>query len=302
MRPIYLLSCAELMAIQHVPGEPLLALDDAHLRRALRGLGAAPVLVDWEARPPHSLRDGLTLIRSPWNYHRKRAAFTTWLDEAEHEGIALLNPAPAVKRNMNKQYLIDLAAAGIDAVPTARIPYGALARLRVHAPPSPSGEYVLKPLVGASGEHTYRVRAHALAAPQELLEAFGAGDDFLLQPYLPEILTRGEVSLVYFAGAYSHAVLKRAADGEFRVQVEWGGSVEAFTATPLMIEAGAAALAALSSSGEDLPYGRVDGVLSGGRFLVMEVELVEPELFFAYSPEATRRFAQNLVARAKATA
>lgn len=299
MRPIYLLTCAELMRIQHVPEEPMLALDDAHLVAALRGLGALPVLADWEARPPGALKDGLTLIRSPWNYHRKRAAFAAWLDEAERERIALLNPAPVVRRNMNKHYLIDLAAAEVDVVPTARVPYGALARMGDLAPPSPSGEYVLKPLIGASGEHTYKLGG-ALAPPEELLAAFGAGDEFLLQPYLPEILTEGEVSLVYFAGRYSHAVLKRAAKGEFRVQVEWGGSVEPARPTERMIETGAAALAALSSPGEDIPYGRVDGVLSGGRFLVMEVELVEPELFFAYSPGATHRFAENLIARAKA--
>lgn len=288
------------MSIQHVPGEPMLALDDAHLVSSLRGLGAMPVLVDWERVAPRDLADGLTLIRSPWNYHRKRAAFTAWLDEAEREGIALLNPAPVVKRNMNKQYLIDLAAAGVDAVPTVRVPYGELARMAERAPASPGEEYVLKPLIGASGEHTYRLRAGALEAPGELLAAFGASDDFLLQPYIPEILSEGEVSLVYFAGAYSHAVLKRAAEGEFRVQVEWGGSVEPAVPTRAMIETGAAALAALSSPGEDIPYGRVDGVLSGGRFLVMEVELVEPELFFGYSPAATRAFAANLIARARA--
>jgi glutathione synthase/RimK-type ligase-like ATP-grasp enzyme len=115
--------------------------------------------------------------------------------------------------------------------------------------------------------------------------------DVLLQRYVPEVRRHGEWSLVFFAGRYSHAALKRAADGEFRVHIEWGGSVETAEPPRRLVDQAQALIDALDLGAI---YARVDGTEVDGDLVVMELELIEPELFFDRHPEATARLADAL--------
>ena len=112
--------------------------------------------------------------------------------------------------------------------------------------------------------------------------------DVLVQPFLPEVASEGEWSLVFFGGQYSHAALKRPARGDFRVQWEFGGRAELDTPSPGLIEQ---ASEALSKLGSEVLYARVDGLNQGGRFVLMEMEVNEPALFLGLSPDAPQRFA-----------
>src|SRR5574337_390823 len=122
--------------------------------------------------------------------------------------------------------------------------------------------------------------------------------DYLVQPFVPEIVRAGEWSLLYFAGEFSHAVLKRPAVGDYRVQSEHGGSTAASRPDPATLVAAAQALAAVTALGHEVPdYARVDGVICAGRFLLMELELIEPSLFLEGEPQAAARLAGQLAAR-----
>jgi len=127
------------------------------------------------------------------------------------------------------------------------------------------------------------------AQPQldELIENPGA----MVQQFIPGIRTRGEWSLSFFAGRFSHAVIKTPKAGDFRVQAEHGGSERRVPPPDFVLAAAKRALAALA----EVPlYARVDGVENDGQFLLMELELIEPTLYLTHDPEAPARFADAI--------
>ena len=154
---------------------------------------------------------------------------------------------------------------------------------------------MVKPAVSLGAHHTYVVERGALST--EALSA-AASLDLLVQPFAEEILTQGEWSLLFLDGVFSHAVLKRAKAGDFRVQELHGGTTTAAAPTPGLLRAAQEVLAlAPRAGGRELLYARVDGVVRGGRFELLELELIEPFLFFGTQPAASERFAAALGAR-----
>ncbi len=115
----------------------------------------------------------------------------------------------------------------------------------------------------------------------------------LVQPFLPEVVAEGEWSLLFFGGRYSHAVVKRTRPGDFRVQTQHGGTYTPAEPPPPLIAEAQAVLAAAGAADE--LYARVDGIVRGGRFALMELEVTEPALFF--DPVSADRFAEALLAR-----
>jgi glutathione synthase/RimK-type ligase-like ATP-grasp enzyme len=114
----------------------------------------------------------------------------------------------------------------------------------------------------------------------------------LVQPFIAEVATEGEWSLLFFGGRFSHAVLKRPKPGDFRMQGDHGGSAEAASPPPRLV---AAAKRALSRILSPWLYARVDGVESGGQFLLMELEMIEPYLFLGHAPHAAETFAETIL-------
>ena len=151
-------------------------------------------------------------------------------------------------------------------------------------------EAVVKPAISGAGRDTFRVPAPVSGEKATRYAALIAAEDMLLQPFLPSILDVGEVSLIVIDGAVTHAVRKIAAAGEFRVQDDHGGRVVPHTAAPDEIAVAEAAVAACSPAPL---YARVDLVrLTTGQPAIMELELVEPELFFRFGPGAADRLAE----------
>ena len=217
--------------------------------------------VDWASAP-------LTIIRSAWDYHRKHAAFLAWADRVS-DLTRLENPPDVIRWNTHKSYLSRLEAAGIAVIPTVMVEDpdpGRVERVLVERGWSRA---MLKPIVGLDGEDVEEV------SPTRLPGA-GLEGTWLLQPFVPEILTDGEVSVVVIEGAITVAVRKRAAVGEVRVQPRYGGTIEIATVEE---EAAAVTAACLDVIGKPLLYARVDVVRYGGRYHVMELELVEPTLY-----------------------
>ncbi len=231
------------------------------------------------------------VVRSCWDYHLRRPEFLGWVDSVEARGVALWNPGRLLRANAHKSYLRDLAAQGFALVPTAWLDRGSPVALSDLLDEKGWAEAVVKPAVSASAFRTWRV-SRAEAESAESRRAFAdlvASGDLLVQRFTPEVVWPGEWSFVFLGERYSHAVLKRPAAGDFRVQHEHGGQVAD--------EAPSAALVAQAQQIADwIPrpwlYARIDAVEIAGTLHVMEVELIEPDLFLRADPAAPRRLAE----------
>lgn len=240
--------------------------------------------VDWRAF------DAL-LVRSIWDYHLHTDLFLQWLQRLEDLNLPVWNPVPVLRWNHHKFYLRDLAEKGVATVPTLFMRQGDVTA-GDHVKAKGWMEVVVKPAVSASGFRTQRVSLSSGDAAGVIEDASHYGD-YLVQPFLSGIHRSGEVSLIYFRNRFSHAVLKRPGDGEFRVQAEYGGGATRYTPQPFEIQTGEEILRLVGAS---LLYARVDGLVEDGRFILMELELIEPDLFLEMRPGADRDFAQGFLA------
>jgi glutathione synthase/RimK-type ligase-like ATP-grasp enzyme len=206
--------------------------------------------------------------------------------------VPTINSTELLRWNSDKRYLLQLPPLGVDIVPTQIVRADDLldAVLAMHG-----HDVVIKPTVSASAWRTVRGRAGA-AELSDAIASLPVDLHYMLQPYVREIAEEGEWSLLFFDGEYSHAVLKRPAANDYRVQREFGGTVEFIAPDDATIEAAHDAAAAVKSLGfDDGVYARIDGVRSGGAFLIMEVEMVEPFLFLRKTPGASERFAAAIL-------
>lgn len=268
--------------------------DDAHLAASLRSLGVETIACVWNDPAVDWSRYDAVLIRSTWDYFKHYAEFSAWLERLP---IPTINPKALVRWNSNKRYLPELAAQGIDIIPT-RIAAGA--QLRQALTSMAGQEVVVKPTISGTAWHTARGVVGDAAFEQAIAQLPGAFE-YLIQPFVPEVVSAGELSLLFFDGEFSHAVIKRAAAGDYRVQSDFGGTAEAIEPDASLIASAKRAIAAAAALGHsDVAYARVDGVLVDGSFLLMELEMIEPFLHLGERPEAAERFAGHLHRRLSA--
>jgi glutathione synthase/RimK-type ligase-like ATP-grasp enzyme len=273
--------------------QPLIAPDDEPLAAALRARGVEVTPIPWTELDPYALLDApAILLRSTWDYHHLPTMFDSWLGALEDSGRTVWNPAGIARGNIDKIYLKDFEASGI-AIPKTRwldqILDGTLDHVLEEEGWTTA---ILKPRIAATAYGTFLIGRGASLSDDDLLPARTSGA--MVQELVPEVIERGEISIVYFDGAFSHAVVKRAKDGEFRVQGDFGGRVEPIAPSPPLL-----AFAERVMATAPLPplYARVDVVESSRGPLLMEVELIEPELFFLFVPDAANTLAQLLIER-----
>jgi glutathione synthase/RimK-type ligase-like ATP-grasp enzyme len=265
--------------------------DDAHLVASLRALGIEPVSCAWSDPTVDWSRFDAVLIRTTWDYFQRPVEFARWLDALP---VPTINPAPLLRWNSDKRYLLELEARGVDGIPS-RVCTGAA------LPATLAGlqgrDVVVKPTISGGAWLTVRGTVGDAGFDAELARLPG-GLEYLVQPFVPEVAAAGEWSLLFFGGQFSHAVLKRAKPGDYRVQSQYGGTVDTLEPDPALLAAARRALDAVAALGHgDHAYARIDGVVVDGRFLVMELEMIEPALFLAGRPDAAERFARILLAR-----
>jgi len=275
---------------------PLLHEDDRLLLPALTDLGIAGQPAVWSAAGVDWRAFDALVIRSPWDYFLRAAEFRAWLDARRAGGARFCNAGEILAWNFDKRYLAELAAAGVPIVPTIvvsardRPDIVALARARGW------DEIVVKPTISGGGHATHRFRLDAAEQYRDAIAKILIDRGLLIQPFLPEILREGELSLLFFDGAFSHAVRKRPKEGDYRVQFQYGGTVEPVDVRGEWAEAARRCVAAAPV----LPtYARVDGVIVEGRFLLMELEIFEPLMFLSHHPLAAQRFARAIQRRLK---
>ena len=270
--------------------QPLVADDDQILVDALAPLGISVTPVPWTEIDPFAQVDAPSIVlRSTWDYHRIPTMFSTWLSALEDSGRTVWNDPAVARGNIDKIYLQQLEAAGI-AIPRTRWLDGVDEQsVRRALQEEQWTQAVLKPRIAATAYGTFLVTPETPLSHDDLAPARSSGA--LLQEFVPAILDRGETSLMYCDGVFSHAVSKHAKAGDYRVQKDFGGEVEPVIPSRDLI---AFADRVMSTIPSQCLYARVDVVETMRGPLLMELELIEPELYFLVVPSAAGRFATSI--------
>jgi hypothetical protein len=217
-----------------------------------------------------------------WGYPFAPSQWAAAVDRWEAEGVRLWNPAPVLRWNADKAYLGRLAGRGAPVVPTRYADRLSPAQLEAAARAFGTDRLVAKPRISSTAWQTIRW------SPGAPLDG-GPEGEAIIQPYLAEIERSGEASMIFFGGAFSHAIAKRPQPGDFRVQPEYDGIIAAYRPDADEQEAAARILAAVD---EPLLYARVDLVRGlEGEPQLIELELIEPDLYLGYDESAGARFA-----------
>ena len=273
--------------------QPLIARDDQPLADALAARGVDVTPIPWTELDPYAVIDAPPIVlRSTWDYHRMPTMFGAWLDSLADSGRATWNPPDVARANIDKIYLRALETAGI-AIPKTRW-LDRVDNEMIDRALAEEGwdRAVLKPRIAATAYGTFLISRGAALSGEELAPAGATGA--LLQEVVPEIVSHGETSIAYAGGAFSHAVQKRAKDGEFRVQQDFGGRVEPASPSTALL---AFAATVMTHVPDTCLFARVDVVESSRGPLLMELELIEPELYFLIVPGAADRMAHLIVER-----
>lgn len=236
------------------------------------------------------------LFRTTWDYFDRFAEFSKWLTEVSTK-TTLLNSEKLIRWNIDKHYLLDLQKNGIHVAESYFIEAGTKTTLATLHTQLNWQETVLKPCVSGAGRHTYRLSTENIAEHEAIFTELIANESMMLQPFQHHIVTQGELSLIIFNGEYSHAVLKQAKVGDFRVQDDFGGTVKPYTPTETEI---AFALNATKACPELPIYARVDIFTDNtNQLAVSELELIEPELWFRNDTNAAKILAKHISKRLK---
>ncbi|WP_233511088.1 ATP-grasp domain-containing protein [Dyella psychrodurans] len=268
--------------------------DDVYFVDVLERLGIQATPCVWNDAAVDWTAFDAVLVRTAWDYFEHYATFLAWLDTLDRIGVPMINDSRLIRWNSEKRYLLDIEQQGVSIIPTRVAPAGTLPDV---LPSMSAQDVVIKPTVSGGAWHTLRGTV-GTAAFQQALARLPAELDYLVQPFVPEIASNGEWSLLYFGGRYSHAVIKYPATGDYRVQQQHGGTAREAEPDAIVVSAADKALAAVTELGHrEHAYVRVDGVVVNGQFRVMELELIEPLLHLAIRPDAAEKFAEHILDR-----
>ncbi len=269
---------------------PEMQASDALVRDALAARGATVAAAPWNGPQGAFETADAVVIRSTWDYQFAPRDFEAWLTHRDQSGL-VLNPPSLMRWNMSKQYLLALAEEGAPLPPTRRVAPTAASIAKV-MDEMDLAQAVVKPEFGATSSGLSIVNREDEAGLENA--AWKLAMPGVMQPVLSEIKTRGETSFIFIDGDFTHAVTKMPKAGEIRSQKEFGGSSERADPPGWAVEE---ARRVLSMAPEPCLYARVDAIVLDDGMQLMELELIEPELFFTYAPEAADRFAAALMSR-----
>ncbi len=260
--------------------------DDDLAIPALADLGWRVDTVSWRDTNTDWNAFAAVIIRTTWDYQKEPERFLSVLEQINSSKARLENPLETIRWNLSKVYLRDMERRGCPIVPTIWDAAYTAEGFAAWCDELSADELIIKPVVSATAEHTYRLREYDPG-----LESVFKTREFMVQPFMPAIITSGEFSLFYFGGEFSHAINKSPRPNDFRVQEEHGGIITAVDPSPSMRRAADNAVKAI---GEELLYARVDLVSDAGdNFLLMELELIEPALYFRMDERSPMFFAEQ---------
>ncbi|MEJ5994259.1 hypothetical protein WG904_07490 [Pedobacter sp. Du54] len=241
--------------------------------------------VEWESYD-------VVVLKSPWDYFNLIDDFYQWLKNLENKKVKLINPIATIKWNADKHYLQDIENSGLKITPCIFFESGNNVNLNEYFIKFNVDKLIIKPAVSGGSKNTFKVNKDNIEVVNNQLHSLLAVESFIVQPFLKEIEEDGEWSLIFFGGKFSHALMKKAKPGDFRVQNVFGGTIHPQVPPIHLIEK---AQEYVDQFAKECLYARVDGVIVNEQFLLMELELIEPFLFLDTTKESLENYYQALL-------
>jgi glutathione synthase/RimK-type ligase-like ATP-grasp enzyme len=265
--------------------------EDFLVQDALNKQGLKTLRLAWDEINFNWSKTKAILFRTTWDYFDRFNEFSIWLTKVSKE-TTLFNSEQIIRWNIDKHYLQDLDNKGIHIAKTHFIEQNTKISLQELHKQLNWHETVLKPCVSGAARHTYKLNNNNISNYESLFTKLIAQESMMLQPFQYNIVSEGEVSMMVFNGKFTHAVLKKAKDGDFRVQDDFGGTVHEYKPTLTEITFAEKVVKACP----ELPiYARVDIFTDNANNIALsELELIEPELWFRHFPEAANELAKTL--------
>lgn len=265
--------------------------EDALVANALGRLGLKVTRLAWSDADFDWSSTKAVLFRTTWDYFDNFSKFSKWLNEVS-KVTTLINSEALIRWNVDKHYLKDLKHNGVHIAETLFIEQGTHKSLKeLHANMNWK-DTVLKPCVSGAARHTYKLNTENISEHELIFAELIKDEAMMLQPFQHNIISRGEVSMMVFNGQFTHAVLKTAKSGDFRVQDDFGGTVHDYSPTKAEIQF---AIDTVNACKELPLYARVDIFNDNhGHIALAELELVEPELWFRQRPKAAQVLAEGV--------
>lgn len=266
--------------------------EDRLVTEALQKKGLTVTRTNWDNPEYDWTKTRFAVFRATWDYFDRFHEFSKWLTIVNTK-TKLINPLSLVTWNMDKHYLLDLKKRGINIPPTLFVEPGEIRSLSEIVKSTGWSDCILKPAVSGAARHTYKLNASNCRDHETIFRKLISEESMLIQEFQHQITTKGEVALMLFGGKFSHAVLKKAKAGDFRVQDDFGGTVHDYSPSQQEIEFAEHTV----STCAPLPvYARVDVIWDNQNNLsVSELELIEPELWFRKHPLAADIFAKAIL-------
>lgn len=236
------------------------------------------------------------IVRSTWDYQQYADKFLACLARIDNSSATLLNPLQLIKWNIKKHYLRDLEEQNITILPTQWFHRFDEQALLDCFDTFATDTLIIKPVLSANADDTFKLALDNVDEHLKTLRACFLNRECMVQPFIKDVQSEGEYSLFYFGGKFSHGILKVPKKGDFRVQEEHGG--ELFSITPhhegfeQMCKVSEKALSAMPTQAL---YARVDLVRFNNDWAVMELELIEPSLYFNLDPQSPSRFVEAML-------
>ena len=265
--------------------------EDELVMNALKEKNLSVVKKDWN----DSIFDWETtrsiLFRSTWDYFDKFELFKKWFNKTKNKCL-MINSTETIEWNIDKHYLLDLQEHQIPIPNSEFIKKGSSIDLSLLMQKKKWNEIVVKPTISGAAKNTYRLKKEEINQFDTTWEKLIYKEDFIVQEFQNNVITEGEVAMIVIGGKFTHAVLKKAKEGDFRVQDDFGGSIAIYNPSEEMVRLAEKCTRILTP----IPsYARVDIIWDNVRELaVSELELIEPELWFRLNPNAAQKLAQHV--------
>ncbi|MAT67120.1 MAG: hypothetical protein CL830_01825 [Crocinitomicaceae bacterium] len=269
--------------IQNVLKEDRLVMD------GLEKLNLRTIKKDWNDTNFNWSSTKSAIFRSTWDYFDQFSNFRNWL-ELVKEQCYLINPYEQINWNLDKHYLLDLQKLDLPIVESVFVSKKTQLNLETISKSKNWKDIVIKPTISGAARHTYHLKNDEIKKFQDKWLSLTNNEDFMVQEFQKNILSTGEIAVMLFGGEYSHSVLKKAKKGDFRVQDDFGGSVEKIIPSLEIIELAEKTVKSLKT----IPlYARVDIIFDNvSNPVISELELIEPELWFRFKEESAYKLAE----------
>ena len=265
--------------------------EDELVINALKEKNLSVVKKDWN----DSIFDWETtrsiLFRSTWDYFDKFELFKKWFNKTKNKCL-MINSTETIEWNIDKHYLLDLQEHQIPIPNSEFIKRGSSIYLSLLMQKKNWNEIVVKPTISGAAKNTYRLKEEEIIQFGPTWEKLIYKEDFIVQEFQNNVISEGEVAMIVIGGKFTHAVLKKAKEGDFRVQDDFGGSIAIYNPSEEMVKLAEKCTRILTP----IPsYARVDIIWDNlGELAVSELELIEPELWFRLNPNAAQKLAHHV--------